>query len=467
MAEASGVSGSGAWLERLFRLRENRTTVQTELVAGLTTFVTMAYIIFVNPLILGSLPDPTGATLSKAAVMTATCLTAGVMSLLMGLYSNYPIAVAAGMGLNAIVAYELVGQHRLTWAGAMGIIVVEGAVITLLVLGGIREAIMNSIPLNLKRAIGAGIGLFIAFIGLQQAGIVTFTPERLAMGDITRLPTVLAILSLIVTAYLVARGVKAGLLFGILGTTLAAIAANAMTGGNAGFPPGSAVLPTQVVALPRTDTIGRFDFSAFALMGIIPAALVAFSVMLSDFFDTIGTVVAIGEQAGYVGPEGTLPRARRVLLVDSVAAMMGGMTGSSSATSYIESAAGVAAGGRTGLTAAVVGLCFLLAKFVNPLAGVVPQQAVAPALIIVGVLMFGVAKEIPFERIEEGLPAFVTMVLMPFTTSITNGIAAGFLLYTAILLLLGRGREIRLPMYVADLGFLIYFLRPVIEVWLR
>jgi adenine/guanine/hypoxanthine permease len=466
MAEEERATAIERPLERWFSLVVLGTDVRTEVVAGLTTFMTMAYIIFVNPLILGISADHTGLILPRDAVMTATCLVAGIMSILMGFFTNYPLALAAGMGLNAVVAHELVGVHGLTWPGAMGIIVVEGLAIALLVLVGIREAVMASIPASLKRAIGAGIGLFIAFLGFQEAGMVEITAEGAFLGQLISIPVAVAILGLLFSAWLVARGLSAGLLIGILTATAIAIAVNVALGGRAGFAPGAAVVPEQVMAVPRTDTLGLFDFSAFAMMGVIPALLVAFSVMLADFFDTLGTVVAVGEKGGMLRPDGSLPRIRKVLLVDSFGAVAGGASGSSSATSYVESAAGVTAGGRSGLTAIVVGLCFLAAVVFNPLAGVVPSEAVAPALIIVGFLMMSVARDIPFERIEEGLPAFVTMMLMPFTTSITNGIAAGFLLYTAIQLLMGRWRQVGLPMYVADVGFLIYFLRPAIEQWI-
>lgn len=454
-------------LERAFSLTAMGTTVRTEVVAGLTTFMTMAYIIFVNPLILGSSPDHTGAVLPRDGVMTATCVTAGVMTLLMGTFTNYPFALAAGMGLNAVVARELVGTRGLTWEGAMGVIVVEGAVITLLVLTGVREAVMQSIPTSLKRAIGAGIGLFIAFLGFQEAGLVRVASSGLSLGDLRGVPVAVALFGLLLTCWLVARGWHGGLLIGILAATAMAIFANAAMGGRAGFAPGAAELPARWVAAPRLGTFGGFDFSAFAVLGLVPAALVTFSVMLSDFFDTVGTVVAVGEQAGMLTPDGMLPRIRRVLLIDSLAAVAGGASGSSSATTYIESAAGVAAGGRTGLTAIVVGLCFLAAIMFNPLAAVVPSQAVAPALIVVGFLMMSVARDIPFQKVEEGLPAFVTMMLMPFTTSITNGIAGGFILYTATQILLGKARNVSAIMYAADVGFLIYFLRPILETWIR
>ena len=455
------------FLERWFNISASNSTVRIEVVAGLTTFMTMSYIIFVNPLILGTVRDSAGTILPKDALMTATCLTAGVMSILMGVFTNYPFALAAGMGLNAVVAHELVGLHGLTWPGAMGIIFMEGCVITILVVAGVREAVMDAIPLSLKRAVGAGIGLFIAFIGFRQAGIVNITKEGLALGEMRGIPIAVALLGLLLTAWLVARGIRAGLLLGIIISTAVALAANAASGGKAGFAPGTAVMPSQFFAVPKLDTIGLFDFSAFAVMGVLPAALVTFCIMLSDFFDTIGTVVAVGEQAGFLQPDGSLPRTKRVLLIDSLAAVAGGITGSSSATTYIESASGVAAGGRTGLTAVVVGLCFLAAVVLNPLAGVVPTQAVAPALIVVGFLMMMSAKDIPFERVDEGLPAFLTMLLMPFTNSITNGIAAGFLLYTAVQILLGRWRQVQAPMYIVCIGFLVYFIRPALEHWIR
>jgi len=466
VAETKNQQLPGPVLARWFDLTAAGTTARTEVVAGLTTFMTMAYIIFVNPAILGAGPDHTGYILPKDGLMTATCLTAGVMTILMGLLTNYPFALAAGMGLNAVVANELVNVHHLTWSGAMGVIVMEGAAITVLVLAGVREAVMDAIPMSLKRAVGGGIGLFIALIGFREAGLVRSTAQGLELGQLQGIPVATALFGIILTTWLVAAGLRGGLLLGILATTAVALAANLLTHGAAGFAPGTATLPPHFLAAPRLGTIGHFDFSAFAAIGILPAALVTFSIMLSDFFDTIGTVVAVGEQGGFLDKDGSLPRAKRVLLIDSLAALVGGATGSSSATTYIESASGVAAGGRTGLTSVVVGLCFLAAVVLNPLAGVVPAQAVAPALIIVGFLMMGVARDIPFDRIDEGLPAFLTMLLMPLTSSITNGIAAGFLLYTVTQVLLGRARQVRLPMYIVNIGFLIYFLRPVIERWL-
>ncbi|MGQ9698917.1 MAG: NCS2 family permease, partial [Armatimonadota bacterium] len=320
---------TGSFLERWFNLTAAGTNARTEVVAGLTTFMTMAYIIFVNPAILGAGPDHTGYALPKDGLMTATCLTAGIMTILMGMFTNYPFALAAGMGLNAVVANELVNVHHLTWAGALGVLVRAGAAITVLGVAGVREAVMDAIPMSLKRAVGAGIGLFIALIGFREAGLVRSTPQGLELGQLQGIPVATALFGIILAAWLVSAGLRAGLLLGILATTAIAIVANLLTHGAAGFPPGTAALPPQLLAAPRLDTIGHFDFSAFAAIGVLPALLVTFSIMLSDFFDTIGTVVAVGEEAGFLDKNGSLPRAKRVLLVDSLAALFGGATGSS------------------------------------------------------------------------------------------------------------------------------------------
>lgn len=453
-------------LERIFHLSERRTHWRTEVLAGLTTFVTMAYIIFVNPGILGSVPDVNKQFLPREAVLTATCLATGIMSLLMGLYANVPIALAPGMGLNAVVAYELVGQRGLSWPAAMGIIVVEGLVITLLVLLGIREAVMKIIPLSLKRAIAGGIGLFIAFIGLVEGGFVRSGQGTVVtLGLLRGWPIVVTIFGLVLIVVLLSRGIKGGLLIGVIGATLLAIGANAYSGWRA-FPGDFARLPEQWVARPDFSTVGRFDLSAFAVLGLLQASLIAFSVMLSDFFDTMGTVIGVGEQAGLLDEEGNLPGLQRVLLIDSLSAMVGGMAGCSSVTSYIESSAGVAVGGRTGLTSVVVALCFFLAIFLNPLAKVVPKEATAPALIVVGFLMLTTIQGIRWEDWREGFPAFLTMMMMPFTYSITNGIAMGFLAYTLLEVLSGRYRSLHPLLWIVDIGFLIHFLMPVIQLYL-
>ena len=455
-------------LERCFELHRRGATLGGEIRGGLTTFMVMAYIIFVNPAILSfaGVPPLQGQGPSFLATQAATCLIAGAMTIAMGLLTNYPLAVASGMGLNAVVAFQLIAGMKLPWTAAMGVVVLEGLVITLLVLTGFREAIMNAIPVALKRAIGVGIGLFILFIGLVSGGIVKPGPPGVpvTLGDLGSAPVAVAIFGLLLTLWLTARHASGALLVGILASTVVAIVVNQMTGGRA-FPlPGQAVWPASLVAWPDLSSLGAgLDFSVFVRVGVITAVVTVFSIMLSDFFDTMGTVIGIGGEAGWLTSAGGLPRLNRVLLVDSVAAMAGGAAGASSATTYIESAAGVAAGARTGLASVVTGACFLLALFFAPLAGVVPAQATAPALIVVGYLMSRVVRDIPFADLEEGFPALLTLTVMPFTYSITNGIGAGFIAYCFIKVVRGKGHEVASMMYVAALAFVVYFLLPLLQ----
>jgi adenine/guanine/hypoxanthine permease len=448
-------------LERYFRLREHGTTAATEVVAGLTTFMVMAYIIFVNPAILSfaGIPALQSQGVPFAPTLAATCLVAAITTALMGLVTNYPLAIAAGMGLNAVVAFQLIAAQKLPWPAAMGVIFLEGVVITVLVLVGVREAVVHAIPLALKRAISVGIGLFILFIGLVNGGIVR--PGQgipVTLGAVTSPKVLVAVAGLLLTLLFLARGVRAALLLGILGTTILAILVNALHGGTVWTIPGVAVVPRALVAWPDFSTLGAgINFEVFARLGVLAACLAIFSIMLSDFFDTMGTVIGIGAEARWLDQEGRLPRMNRVLLVDSLAAAMGGAASASSATTYIESAAGVAAGGRTGLTSVVVAVCFALALFVAPLAGVVPAEATAPALIIVGYLMCALVREIPFADLEEGFPALLTMTIMPFSYSITNGIGAGFVSYVVIKLVRGRAGAVHPLMYGAAAAFLLYF----------
>ena len=439
---------------------------------GLTTFMVMAYIIFVNPAILGFAGSPglQGQGPGFAATQAATCLVAGVMTMAMGLLANYPLALASGMGLNAAVAFQLVAGMKLPWPAAMGVIVLEGVVITILVLTGFREAIMHAIPASLKRAIGVGIGLFILFIGLNTAGIVKPGPPGVpvTLGELTAAPVAVALFGLLLMVWFQSRGMASGLLLGIVLTTLLAVIVNAWTGGRA-FPlPGQAVIPKTLMGWPDLSSLGAgLDFTVFARVGAITAVVTIFSIMLSDFFDTMGTVIGIGTEAGWLGPDGRLPRLNRVLLVDSLAAVAGGAAGASSATTYVESAAGVAAGARTGLASVVTGLCFLVALFFAPVAGVVPAQATAPALILVGFLMIRLVRDIPFGDLEEGFPALLTVTLMPFTYSITDGIGAGFVAYCVIKLLRGKGAQVHAMMYGTAAAFVIYFAMPAVRALLR
>jgi len=452
-----------ARLEQRFRLQEQQTNAAAEIRAGLATFMVMAYIIFVNPSLLGSVADPTGEKLAFPAVLTATCLTSGTLCILMGLLSNYPFALAPGMGLNAVVTFQLVGQLKLTWPEAMSVILLEGLVILVLVLTRFREAMMDAIPLSLKRAIGAGIGLFISLIGLVNSGLVVRGEESLVrLGRIQRVSVTVFILGFIFTVWMLVRRIKGALLWGILLTTGIAVFTNWVWGHGQAFGT-AAVIPQKVFGFPQGlwgpgAIFGRMDFGFFAKLGLSSALLVSFSIMLSDFFDTMGTVVGLAGEAGFLDSRGKLPRINRVLLVDSLGAALGGLANCSSNTTYIESAAGISEGGRTGLTSVVVGMLFLLAIFLNPLAEIIPKEATASALILVGFFMLTVIKEIPWNDYEEGIPAFVTMIVMPFTYSITNGIGMGFIVYTLLKLLAGKRREVHNLMLGASAAFVVYFL---------
>ena len=460
--------GATGALARYFELSARGTDVATEVRAGLATFMVMAYIIFVNPSILGfaGIPDLAGKGLPFAPTLTATCLTAGVLSIVMGLYTKYPLAMAPGMGLNAFVAFELVANRGLTWPQAMTVVFLEGLIITALVLTRFREALMNAVPLELKRAISVGIGLFIAFIGFYSSGFVVKASGGLpvTLGPLRGLPITVFVIGLFLTLALLVRRVRGALLLGILGATVIAIALNALFAGGQGFAtPGAAQIPRAVVQAPDFSTFGRLDFGLAAKLGLVVAALSVFSIMLSDFFDTMGTVIGVGEKAGFLDRDGRLPRINRVLLVDGVGAMAGGWANASSNTTYIESAAGVTEGGRTGLVAVVTGALFLVAMWFSPLASVIPAQATAPALIIVGFYMISIARDIAWDDLGEAIPAFMTMLVMPFTWSISNGIGAGFIAYVVIKLATGRGGQVHWMLYLAAAAFAIYFCVPLIE----
>jgi len=456
-------------LSRYFGFKEHSTNLATEVRAGFTTFMVMAYIIFVNPIVLGftGVPGLDGKGLPFAATLTVTCLAAGVLSIAMGLASNYPFALAAGMGLNAVVAFDLVAGRGLTWSQAMTVVFLEGAIITVLVLTRFRQALMEAVPIGLKRAISVGIGLFIAFIGFFTSGLVikpATGPLPVGLGTFRGLPITVFLIGFVLTAWLMARRTRGALLLGILGTTVIAIVLNEAFAAGQGFAtPGAARLPAGIVRAPDLSTFGRLDFGLFAKLGIITALLVIFSIMLSDFFDTMGTIIGVGGRGGFLDSRGQLPRANRVLLVDSIGALFGGLANSSSNTTYIESAAGVTEGAKTGLASVVTGLLFLAAMFFSPLASVIPAQATAPALIIVGFFMMGIAKDVSWDDYDEAIPAFMTMLVMPFTWSITNGIGAGFVTYTAIKLLRGRGGQLSWMVYLATAAFIVYFCLPLIE----
>jgi AGZA family xanthine/uracil permease-like MFS transporter len=459
--EAPGGRGG---LDRYFEITARGSSVRTEILAGVTTFLTMAYILFVNPSILGL----GGAGLGFAQVLTVTALAAGVMTVLMGVVGRYPFALAAGLGLNAFVAFTLVGADQLSFPQAMGVIVIEGLVITVLVLTNVREMVVNAIPMDLKRAIGIGIGMFIAFIGLVEAGVVHGvtpttppSPPPVALGDLTTWGTVVFASGLVVSGTLLARRVRGALLIGIVASTILAIVINSIASTDI-WTNGIASIPSKVVQTPDFALVGNFSFSFWSALGWATAIAVIVSVMLSDFFDTVGTVIGIADEANMLDDKGRLPGMKRVLLVDSLAAAFGGFTSSSSNTTFIESASGVSDGGRTGLASVVTGALFLLAMFFSPVAGVIPPEATAPALVIVGYLMMSTAAEVDWKDPGVGIPVLLTVIVMPFTYSITNGVGAGFLAYVMIAVLRGKAREVHPLLYVVAAIFAWYFIHGVV-----
>jgi AGZA family xanthine/uracil permease-like MFS transporter len=433
-----------------FEIDARDTTIAREVRGGAATFLAMAYILFANPAILAAAGVPLEAALS------ATALAAATTSILMGIGANMPIAMAPGMGLNAVVAFQIATATG-SWQAAMGLVVVEGLLVFALVLAGVREAVMTAIPVDLRRAIGVGIGLFIAFLGAVNARLVVVPAGTLAglardpgailppvgAGTLVHPDTVLALGGLLLAAVLLARRHNGALLVSMVATTVAALAI-----GRSSLPSGA------WVSLPRVDTFGAADLTAALTLSAVPLVV---SLMMVDFFDTLGTATAIAEEARLTGQDGTVPRLKRLLAIDAIGASIGGWMGASSATSYIESAAGVADGARTGLHSVVVGLLFLVAAFLAPLAAVVPVAATAPALIAVGFMMCGAIVRVDFTRAETGLPAFLTILLVPLTYSIAHGIGYGILAYVAIAVCRGRARHVHPIMYAVALAFAAYF----------
>jgi AGZA family xanthine/uracil permease-like MFS transporter len=448
-------------VDRFFRISERGSSYRAEIIAGIVTWLTMAYILFVNPAILGAVPDANGVTLAFPALLTVTALVAGVVTIAMGLYANVPFALAAGLGLNGFVAFTLVATLGLTWEQAMGVIVIEGVLITVLVLTGVREAILDAIPMDLKRAIGIGIGLFLAIIGLVNGGIVVAGVGTVITlnPDLSNLHVLTFSIGLAITSMLVVRKVKGGLLIGILATTVFAIVLNEVWGDGGIWLNGIAQIPSDIVATPDFGLLGNFNLGVFDALGIATALAAIIAVMLSDFFDTMGTAVGLADEAGLLDQDGKLPAMKKVLLVDSLGAAAGGVASSSSNTTFIESASGIEEGGRTGLTAVVVGALFLLAIFFSPIAGVIPPEATAPVLVLVGYFMMRAVGEIDWRDPSIGIPAMLTIVMMPFTYSITNGVGAGFLAYVVIKVLQGKARDVHPLLYLVAAIFLWYFVR--------
>jgi AGZA family xanthine/uracil permease-like MFS transporter len=458
-------------LDRYFEVSARRSTVSRELRGGLTTFFTMAYIVVLNPIILSG-ADINGTTLPFASVAAVTALVAGVMTILMGVVGRYPFALATGLGINAIVAVYAATQ--LSWPEIMGLIVLEGLLITVLVLTGFRKAVFEAIPPQLKTAIAVGIGFFLTIIGLVDAGFIRRAPEGVVPisfginGQLAGWPLLVFVFGLLLMSVLVVRRVKGGLLIGIVVTTIVAIIVEAVAKVGPTFtddgvnPRGWALqvpkLPDNVVSTPDLSLIGNFSlFGGFERIGVIAALLIVFSIMIADFFDTVGTVTAVGAEGGLLDEDRNLPKSQPVLLVDSLAAAAGGAASVSSNTTYIESASGVADGARTGLASIATGVLFLIAMFFSPLVQIVPSEAAAPALVIVGALMITQIRHLIWDDMALVIPAFLTIALMPFTYSITNGIGAGVISYVVLMLASGRRRVIHPLMWVIAVLFLVYF----------
>ncbi|MBS0580796.1 MAG: NCS2 family permease [Proteobacteria bacterium] len=422
-------------LERLFDLKGHGTTVRTEVLAGLTTFVTMAYIVVVNPAILGA------AGMPVAAVAVATCLASGFGSILMGLLSNYPLALAPGMGLNAYFTYTVVKVMGLPWQTALGCVFISSVAFLVLTLAGVRRVIVSAVPRPLFAAVAGGIGLFIAFIGLADAGIVVADPGTMVkLGSLTGPKPALALFALLLIAILQARRVRGAILLGILVT-----AAIAWMTGLAHFSPGTYSLRDLSAAAFKLDVHQALNWKGSIGLSLVE---IVFVFLFVDMFDNIGTLVAVTKRAGLIAPDGTIPRLNRILLSDSIAMLFGALAGTSPVTSYVESAAGVAVGGRTGLTSVVVGVLFLATLFFAPLVQAIPGAATAPALILVGALMMGALAEIDWSDAAEAIPAFLTVIIIPLTYSIANGLAFGITCHAILKLARGQARAADWLIYV-------------------
>ena len=476
-------------LDSYFKITERGSTVAREVRGGFVTFFTMAYIVALNPLIIGLAKDGDGKFLgggdapNLAAVAAMTALMAGVLTILMGVVGNYPLALATGLGLNTFVAVGIASQ--MSWADAMGLVVIEGLIITILVLTGFRTAVFKAVPAQLKIAVSVGIGLFIALIGLVDAGFVRKTgagPVPVTLGDNGTLigwPIVVFAFGLFLMIILMVKKVKGALLIGIAAATVLAIAIesafkigpnfNGATGAvnPKGWGLNVPAVPTDIVGKPDFGLFGQFNLlGSFDRISLVAGILFIFTLLLSDFFDTVGTVTAIGYEADLIDKDGNIPNNDRILLVDSIAAVAGGAGSISSNTSYIESAAGVGEGARTGLASVVTGVLFLLTTFLAPLVAVIPYEAATPALVIVGFLMMTQIKKIDWEDYGIAIPSFLTIILMPFTYNISVGIGAGFVSHVVIRLVQGRRKDVHPLLLLVSGLFMVYFLASPINAWI-
>jgi adenine/guanine/hypoxanthine permease len=465
-----------SWLDRYFRISDRGSTLAREVRGGVTTFMAMAYIILLNPVILSG-ADATGAHLDPGQLATATAFAAAATTLMMGVLGNVPLALAAGLSVSAVVAFQVAPQ--MTWPNAMGMCVIYGAVIVLLVVTGLREMIMNAIPLALKHAITMGIGLFVCLIGLVQAGFVTSMggpggvagakPIQLGVHDqLTGWPVLCFAVTVLLIFLLQVRKVPGAILVGILGGTVFAALVHALAGltvkdwGGLNAPE----VTGSLVSVPDFGLFGRISFSGLADVGVVTVGVIVFTLVLAGFFDAMGTIIGIGQQADLADRDGKMPGLSKALAIDGIGGMAGGVTGASGQTVFVESTAGVGDGARTGFASVITGLAFTLCLFFTPLAQVIPTQVAAAALVVIGSMMMTNARHIDWNDPATSVPVFLTTVLMPFTYSITAGIAAGVIAYVLIRAVQGRQREPGWLMWVLAVVFLVYFALGPIEGWL-
>ncbi|CAB0791006.1 NCS2 family permease [Corynebacterium diphtheriae] len=473
-APTASTSQPRSALDRYFKISERGSSVGTEVRAGVVTFFAMAYIIILNPLILGTGEDINGKVLGIPQVAAATALAAGVATIAFGLIARYPFGIAAGLGINTLVAVTMVATEGLSWEEAMGLVVLDGIIIVLLAISGFRAAVFSAIPKPMIAAMSVGIGMFIALIGLVDAGFVRRIPDAAHTtvpvglgtgGSISSWPTLVFIMGLLICGFMVVRRVRGGLFLGIVVTTIIAMIVEAITGAGSSVdnPTGgwSLAVPTTpggLGGLPDLSLIGDISlFGAFTRVGALGATLLLFTLVLANFFDAMGTMTALGKQAELVDDSGVLPDMKKALIVEGTGAIIGGAASASSNTVYVDSAAGIADGARTGLANVVTGVLFLLAMFLTPLYEIVPIEAAAPVLVVVGALMIGQVRDIDFTDFHIALPAFLTIVIMPFTYSIANGIGVGFISFTLLAVFAGKIKQIHWSMWLISALFVVYF----------
>ncbi|MDO0934066.1 NCS2 family permease [Streptomyces sp. DG2A-72] len=468
--EQPGAGPAYGALDRFFKISERGSTLPREIRGGFATFFAMAYIIVLNPIILGSAKDMYGNQLAGGQLVTATAVTAAFTTLLMGVIGNVPIALAAGLGVNSVVALQL--APRMSWPDAMGMVVLAGFIVMLLVATGLRERVMSAVPYSLRKAISIGIGLFIMLIGLVDSGFISRIPDAAQTtvplqlggdGHLTGWPVLIFILGTLLTLALIVRKVSGAILISIVAMTVLAVVINAV----ADIPSWGLTTPTwpgNPVATPDFGLIGEVSlFGGFSKVGVLTGTLFVFTVLLSTFFDAMGTIMGVSDEAKLTDAQGHMPGINKVLFVDGIAVAAGGASSSSATTCFVESTAGVGEGARTGFANVVTGALFAVALFLTPVATMVPSQAATPALLTVGFLILaGSVKEIDWADYTVAIPAFVTMLMMPFTYSITNGIGMGFITFVVLRLAAGRGKEIPVAMYVVSAVFAFYYLMPAL-----